>query len=47
MGPGCMPAGYVGHRIAQFDYPDAGVSCWLYKPEADSAGALSCVRVRP
>lgn len=47
---GCaVPAQDVGDRIAQFDYPDAGVKCWLYKPSSELAGSLSCVRaeVRP
>jgi hypothetical protein len=42
---GCgRPASEVGYRIAQFSYPDAGVTCWLYKPESEHQGSLSCVR---
>lgn len=42
---GCgIPAREVGGRIAQFSYPDAGVTCWLYKPDAEPSGSLSCVR---
>lgn len=45
---GCwVPARDVGDRIAQFDYPDAGVKCFLYKPSTELAGSLSCVRVSP
>ena len=46
---GCqgIEAHEVGYRIAQYNYPDAGVSCWLYKHGREPEASLSCVKVAP
>ena len=42
---GCHDHLKSGAPVQRFDYPDAGVSCWLYKPDTELEGSLSCVRV--